>query len=223
MSRATTPATKISAARATPRTPPPARRRLLLSGRCDRPEPRRRRRFDTKRHGTAQSEPSGDSCADRVPHPDVGLDVAPDVLRAVDLDRDERTLDDVAPALRKGRARPLLPLRHRALDDERARTDTEDLAPEPLVDAEPRIEELPVRPAPGQVVVHRRRRVVRLERRPHRGEERVETVLAGQTAHPLNDQGAETAALVAGIDDGDEGGQGRRLAADFEHPANDAV
>lgn len=29
----------------------------------------------------------------RVSHPDVGLDVAPDVLLAVDLDRDERTLD----------------------------------------------------------------------------------------------------------------------------------
>src|SRR2546421_4384942 len=124
--------------------------------------------------GCSRTAGSRVSCADRVAHPDVGLDVAPHALPAVDLDRHERALDDVAAAVRKGHARPLLPLGDGALDEERAGTDAEDLGAEPLVDAEPRIEKLPVGAAPAQVALHRRQRVARLERRTHRSDERVE-------------------------------------------------
>src|SRR5205814_4450552 len=117
---------------------------------------------------------------------------------------------------------PLLPLRHRALDDERAGTDPEDLGAEPLVDAEPRIEELSVDAAPRQVALDRGQRVAGLERRADRCDERIETVLRGHGAHALDDQAAETAALVAGIDDGHERRQRRRLAAGVEDPAHDA-
>src|SRR5262249_37434696 len=95
--------------------------------------------------------PARPRASDGVTHPDVRLDVATGVARAVDLDGDERTFDDVAPGAGEGHARPLLPLGDGSLHDQRPRTDAENFGAEPLVDAEPGVEKLTVGAAPGQV------------------------------------------------------------------------
>src|SRR5262249_10702084 len=56
-----------------------------------------------------------------VPHPDVRLGVAAAVGLTIDLDRDERAIDHVAPTLREREAAPLLELGDRALGDEGVR------------------------------------------------------------------------------------------------------
>ena len=70
--------------------------------------------------------------------------------------------------LRKAHRRPLLPVGDRRLDQHRARRDRDDLAADPLVHPEPRVEVRAVLAAPLDVALDRDQRVALLERRPHR-------------------------------------------------------
>src|SRR5438093_1240543 len=104
-----------------------------------------------------------------------------------------RALGELEPA-------PLLELGDAALRDERVLRDPEDLGTEPLVRAEPRIEEQPVLAPPLGVALDRGQRIQVLEARPHRCDE-LPAALAPETAHVLEHHPRETAALIIGVDE----------------------
>src|SRR5438270_3500140 len=135
-----------------------------------------------------------------VKHPEVGLEVEPEVALAVDAERCEPVREDVLAALRERHLRPLLPLGHRAADPHRLRLGLEDLAAEAYVRPDPRVEGQPVLTRPARVALDRRERIALLPARPKRRDELAEAVLAGDRAHSLDHRAAEAAALHAGPD-----------------------
>src|SRR5919202_3896515 len=129
-----------------------------------------------------------------VHHPEVGLEVEPEVLLAVDRERREAVREDVLAALREGRLRPVLPLGDGAADAHRPRLGPQDLAAETHVRADPRIEREAVLTPPARVALDRRERVALLPARPHRREQSGEAVAAADLAHSLEHRAAEPTA-----------------------------
>src|SRR5205807_9543520 len=88
---------------------------------------------------------------DAVHHPEVGLEVEPEIFFAVDGDRREPLREDVLAALRKGHLGPGLPLGDGAADAHRARLGPQDLTAEAHVRADPRAEREAVIAPPARV------------------------------------------------------------------------
>ena len=131
-------------------------------------------------------------------HPDVRFDVEADPV--LEAHGDETPVDDVLTVLGKRHARPLFPVGDRRLDAHRLGRDGEHLRAEPLVRAQPRIEQGSVRAPPGRETLHRDERIALLERRPNGSDQAVETLLAREGAHVLQHHAAERPAAVLGVD-----------------------
>src|SRR5439155_8908493 len=99
------------------------------------------------------------------------------VSLAVDLDRYQRSRDDVRAALGKDHPGPRLPVSDLSRDGHRARCDRDDLCSEPLVRSQPGIEERPVGPTPGYVTLDRRQWISALPARANGRDQLRETVM----------------------------------------------
>jgi hypothetical protein len=123
---------------------------------------------------------------------------------SVDLDRHEGALDHIAAALRERQSAPLLELGDGSLGDEGILRDPDQLSPEPLVRAQPRVEEQPVVPAPFDVPLDRGERIAVLEARAHRRDE-VPVALEGEAAHVLEHQAGKPSPLAVRVDQDRQG------------------